>query len=114
MKTKCLHEQAMAKVQDAIVMAEKLARLRREAYLLERSAAMMLVDMKDKEPTRSILFRSAAWLAHNCGEFQDGIALADMGMIGENAPADIFGELVEVKMACKCKLPKNDTPTPNP
>lgn len=95
-----LHRQAMAKVQDAIVMAEKLAALRREAFELEKQAAMLLVDKRDKEPTRSILFKGAAQLALNCGKFKEGIALADMGLMGINTPADITLELFEIRAKC--------------
>ena len=88
-----------------IVMGTKLAALRREAFLLESQAAMMLIDKKDAEPTRSVLFRSAAWLAHNCGQFKAGLELANEGLRG-NPPAEIIEELRQARQACIDNFPK--------
>ncbi|MFK7951098.1 MAG: hypothetical protein AB8G11_26190 [Saprospiraceae bacterium] len=40
------------------------------AYELEKSAAMLLIDDFDIEPTRSILFKGAAQLAFNFGDYR--------------------------------------------
>ena len=53
----------------------------REAWRLERQAAMLLLgDML--EPSRSVLFRSAASLALLCGEVEDAQKLAHLGLGG--------------------------------
>lgn len=54
----------------------------RRAWVQERLAAMSLVD-QSLEPSRSILFRSAASLALLCGELTDAQKLAHLGLGGE-------------------------------
>jgi hypothetical protein len=67
----------------------------REAYSLEREAALLLKDSLDSEPTRSVLFRSAATLALNCGEYDDAIKLISHALVG-NPHEEIKEELFEV------------------
>jgi hypothetical protein len=54
----------------------------RTAWRLEREAAMKLIA-EQLEPSRSILFRSAASLALLCGEIEDAQKLAYLGLGGE-------------------------------
>lgn len=54
----------------------------RQAWRLERAAAMTLID-QTLEPSRSILYRSAASLALLCGEPEDAKKLAHLGLGGE-------------------------------
>lgn len=67
----------------------------RSAYELEVSAAEKLRNRLSLEPTRSVLFRSAAWLAFECGELREAERLACTGLSG-NPPAQIADELREV------------------
>lgn len=63
-----------------------------EALQLEQKAAIMLpADLKN-EPSRSILFRSAASLAYNVGDFETAEKLAANGLIGY-PPPEIADEL---------------------
>lgn len=64
----------------------------RDAFENERAAAMLLVNSLEIEPTRSILFRSAASLAMDCGEFREAERLIGMALAG-NPPEEICEEL---------------------
>lgn len=68
------------------------ARHLRSAYELEAEAANSLVNDIAAEPTRSVLFRSAATLAHDCGLFAEAEKLIHKALAGE-PPADIAEEL---------------------
>lgn len=91
-----LHSQAMdaagrafhADIQGDYATAETLFR---EAFELERRAAMLLADTQT-EPTRSVLLRSAASLALDCREFREAERLIAIGLVG-NPPAPISDEL---------------------
>lgn len=63
-----------------------------EAVELESKAALMLADDMLAEPTRSVLFRSAASLALDCGRYQEAERLTGMGLAG-NPPNAIAVEL---------------------
>jgi hypothetical protein len=92
-----LHNQAMD-------LAEKAVLLRRNkkngesieafnaAYSLEMRAAMQIWDKYDFEPSRSIMFRSAASLALNAGLFRDAEKMVAVGLSG-NPPEPIADEL---------------------
>lgn len=54
----------------------------RAAFDIERPLAMSLLDEMELEPSRSIMFRSAASLALLCGEFEDARRLAHQGLAG--------------------------------
>jgi hypothetical protein len=62
------------------------------AFEKERQAALMLCDKYDIEPTRGVLFRSAATMACQLGLFRDAEKLIAQGLIGD-PPDDIVGEL---------------------
>lgn len=62
------------------------------AYRAEREAAELVRDMPDLEPTRSVLFGSAATLALECGELTEARVCAHAGLDG-NPPAEIEAEL---------------------
>lgn len=64
----------------------------REAYNLERQAAEHLRNSLESEPSRSILYRSAASLALDCGLTEEAERLAATGLAG-NPPLDIAEEL---------------------
>ncbi len=70
-----LHEQAMDLAEKAFLARQKgdkitFIRLSKEAFLLEKAAAMYLKDKLETEPSRSILFKSAAFLAFDAQEYQ--------------------------------------------
>jgi hypothetical protein len=64
----------------------------RSAYELESQAANALRSNLSAEPTRSVLFRSAATLARDCGQCADAEKLIYTALAGE-PPAEIADEL---------------------
>ncbi len=66
--------------------------LSKQAFEKEKAAAWLLFDKFDAEPTRSVLFRSAAQLAFNCGLMRETEQLVSAALIG-NPPAEIVREL---------------------
>ena len=62
-----------------------------EAFKWERMAA----QATDLEPSRSILHRSAACLAHDCGRYRDAIEMAEAGLAG-SPPDEIRAELENI------------------
>ena len=97
---KLIHRQAMEQSDLALV-----ARMRGDeqaavnhvvtAYELEAKAANALTHQTGAEPTRSVLFRSAATLARDCGRFSEAEKLIYKALSGE-PPADIAGELQDL------------------
>jgi hypothetical protein len=80
------------------VLAEdplQAGQLFRSAFENERKAAEALADSFDLEPTRSVLYRSAATLALDCADFAEAERLAHEGLAGK-PPADIAQELRDV------------------
>jgi len=71
---------------------EQSRTLWRQAFETEREAAELLTEAHEHEPTRSILFRSAATLALDCGEPSEAERLAAIGLSG-NPPEAIAQEL---------------------
>lgn len=96
-----LHRQAMelaslaylAKQRDELSEAQ---RLNREAYKLEREVAYELANTKI-EPSRSVIHRSAASLAIDCGEIREAEKLIATALAG-NPPDEIASELRELMM----------------
>jgi hypothetical protein len=71
-----LHNQAMDLAENAFLAQQKgdanaFVQLSKEAFLLEKAAAMLLQNQPESEPSRSILFKSAAFLAFDAQEFQE-------------------------------------------
>lgn len=84
---------------------EKKAKpLFREAFDLEREVADEIAPT-DLEPSRSVIHRSAATLALDCGEYVEAERLAMIGLLG-NRPASIAAELREVLMQAIRQLQK--------
>lgn len=88
-----LHNEAMRLVQEAILLNVK-------AFEMEKRAAMSLLEKKDKEPTRSILFKSAGWIALKCEMFQEAEQMARHGLNG-NPPDEIRVELEDILQIAK-------------
>lgn len=65
------------------------------AFENESKAALLLKDDIDSEPSRAVLFRSAASLGIDCGEFREAERMVAMGLAG-NPPDEICDELRDV------------------
>lgn len=74
------------------------------AYHLERQAAelVLISEVPTCEPTRSILYRSAGWLAFHAGLYADAVEMANEGLAGRPFP-DLYGELRHLRFcAFRC------------
>lgn len=72
----------------------------RYAFRDESRAAELVAPYLDLEPTRSVLHRSAASLAMQCGEPAEAASLIEVGLAG-NPPAEIADELRELRGSLK-------------
>lgn len=86
-----LHNEAMRLAQLALIARQhgehdEAKDIAREAYKHENKAAHLVPEGKSSEPTRSILFRSAASLAHQCGELVEAQRLIAKGLSGYPPP----------------------------
>ena len=90
-----LAEQAdLAKLRGDEKTAQKVLQ---QALNLEMEAAQIVADNLDSEPTRSVLHRSAASLAVECGKFQIAEKLIARALAG-TPPLDIEEELKDLFM----------------
>jgi hypothetical protein len=92
-----IHNQAMDLAEKAILLrirskTDESIETFKEAYFLVLQAAMQLRDLYDFEPSRSIMYRSAASLALNAGLFRDSEKMIAIGLSG-NPPEPIADEL---------------------
>lgn len=92
-----LHKRAMDLAETAFVAQQsgdssRAQGLFRDAFALEAEAAERLEREYDAEPSRSILYRSAASLALDCGELEQAERLIHTALTG-HPPADIAEEL---------------------
>lgn len=90
------HQQAMELAEQAFIARRRndpaTARsLAYRAFLLEKQAA----ELSQTEPTRSVLHRSAATLALDCGEYREAERLVAAALAG-SPPQPIANELREV------------------
>lgn len=95
-----LHQQAMDLAEAAAVArlrgaSEQAAQLTRQAFEQENHAAALIASALDAEPTRSVLHRSAASLAIECGELQIAERLIATALSG-NPPPEIAEELKDL------------------
>jgi len=95
-----LHQQAMDLAEMAQVAKFKgdldlAAELSRQAFNTETAAAELIANNFAAEPTRSILYRSAATLAIDCGEFYRAEHLIKAAQQG-NPPTEIMEELKDL------------------
>jgi len=103
-----LHKTAMdlaemayvAKLEGDLKKAEDLLR---KAYKKESDSTKLLVDECDFEPTRSILYRSAASLAMECNDLRGAEELIAFGLSG-NPPEEIAEELRDLFEKVNSKL----------
>jgi hypothetical protein len=96
-----LHQKAMDLAEQAEVAklrgqeVEQVQDLLRQALVQESQAADLVMEMVDAEPTRSVLHRSAAALAIDCGELQVAERMIARALAG-NPPAEIAAELKDL------------------
>jgi hypothetical protein len=95
-----LHQQAMDLAEAATVARlrgsiEQAAQLTRQAFEQETQAASLIANTLEAEPTRSVLHRSAASLAIECGELQTAERLITTALSG-NPPSEIAEELKDL------------------
>ncbi len=83
---------AVARLRGAI---EQAVQLTRQAFEQEFQAAMLVASNLDAEPTRSVLHRSAASLAIECGDLQAADRLIATALSG-NPPPEIAEELKDL------------------
>lgn len=74
---------------------EQALLLTRQAFEYEQAAATLIANQLDVEPTRSVLHRSAATLAVNCGELEAAERLITTALSG-NPPSEIAEELKDL------------------
>ncbi|MCY6493102.1 hypothetical protein [Leptolyngbya sp. GGD] len=95
-----LHQQAMDLAEAAAVARlrgaiEQATQLTRQAFEQETQAANLIASVLDAEPTRSVLHRSAASLAIECGELRAAERLIATALSG-NPPPEIAEELKDL------------------
>ena len=95
-----LHKEAMdlselAQVAKLRGEVEQSNHLLRQAFAQESSAAALIANQWETEPTRSVLHRSAASLAIECGEFEMANRLIVTALSG-NPPVEIAEELQDL------------------
>jgi hypothetical protein len=95
-----LHQQAMDLAEAAAVAQlrgaiEQATQLTRQAFEQETQAANLIASVLDAEPTRSVLHRSAASLAIECGELRAAERLIATALSG-NPPPEIAEELKDL------------------
>ncbi len=72
------------------------------ALAYEREAAELLTSHLEAEPTRGVLFRSAATMAYNLGSIYEAKRLIGLGLNG-NVHAEIATELKDLLKQCNAK-----------
>jgi hypothetical protein len=102
------HDEAMCAAQMAMVALqqgkqEEHQKLIQRAMQLETSAADLVPDEKSAEPTRSILYRSAASFAYQAGDYAEAERLVFKGLAGY-PPALIKQQLMEVQQMIQTAL----------
>lgn len=93
-----LHNQAMALTTPTLytdLTDDEKRALFRQGLDLERQAADRIPRAQESEPTRAILYRSAAWMAVHAGEPDEALRLAREGLAGFPPPS-VAAELDEV------------------
>jgi hypothetical protein len=82
-----IHHKAMALIHEADAAlrehnTDAYKELSRQAFELEKEAAMLLVAKFNAEPTRAVLFRSAGWMAYNAEMYKEARQMAYFGLSG--------------------------------
>ena len=97
-----LHHEAMEWMDRAVLARrqgdrDSMLQCTKTAFSKERSAADLVAPQFDLEPTRSVLHRSAAVLAIECGLLREAEQLIGRALSG-NPPNDIANELRDLLM----------------
>lgn len=94
---KKLHDKAMLILKSIAPNAseQEIVSANAKALKCERAAALMIPKVFENEPTRSVLFRSAAWMAFNSNQFEEAMSLAKEGLAGA-IHSEIISELKEI------------------
>ncbi|MFM2431563.1 MAG: hypothetical protein RLZZ511_2776 [Cyanobacteriota bacterium] len=90
-----LHQRSMDLAEEATLAqqrGEAVDLLWQEAFELEAQAAALLANEWQAEPTRSVLYRSAATLALRCDQVKAAERLVVTGLMG-HPPEEIAAEL---------------------
>src|SRR5262249_53911628 len=74
-----------------------------QAFQFEKEAAEDLANEPEAEPTRGVLFRSAASLALQLGRYEEALKLADAGLAGKPSP-EIESELSDLRQQIAEKI----------
>ncbi len=95
-----IHRNAMNLYQESLVANfkgdyKKQMELVGNAFELEKEAALFYRHKTEKEPTRSVLFASAATMAWQCGKKKEMFNLVEMALDG-NVPDEIRDELSQL------------------
>ncbi|MCC5660156.1 hypothetical protein LC608_24900 [Nostoc sp. XA010] len=95
-----LHKQAMDLAEAAFTAklrgdSKQVKSSYRQAFEKESQAAALIANQLDAEPTRSVLHRSAATLAIDCGELRAAERLIAIALSG-NPPQEIAQELKDL------------------
>ena len=111
-----LHRAAMRYSQEAYMALEngdneQAFSLYEQAFSLEKQAAHHFILALDKEPTRSVMFRSAAALAMKCKKYEESKKMVYFGLAG-NPPKDIAEELMEVYEQVHQEMKLAEIPAP--
>ena len=102
------HRRAMELV-DAAFLARRSGDTQRErAYNLqalekERQAADAIAERFDLEPSRSVLYRSAATLAYRCGKLREAQRLVTCALSSKLVPSEIAQELRDLEEEINCR-----------
>ncbi len=104
---KIWHDKAMDLSQEALVLKLKgqsgFVDMYAEAFEYEQKAAMFFLNRLENEPTRAVLFRSAASLAIQCRKFSEAERLIEIGLSGH--PSKIMtDELKELQAQVRMQL----------
>jgi hypothetical protein len=91
MDIRTLHREALQIAKNANAALERgdndeFLKLSNEALELEKKAANLVYGSRESEPTRSVLYRSAATLAYNCGKYDEAQYLIYCGLSGSPYP----------------------------
>lgn len=82
----------------------------KQAYIKEKEVALEFENKTEMEPTRSVLLRSAASLAYECGQAREAERLIAMALSG-NPPDEIAEELRELLYKIYQNIEKEDEST---
>ena len=100
-----LHQDAMARVEDALVARRRGAHERaRELFQAALALELESAEQVTSQPSRSILFRSAAWLALEAEDPSEAERLAACGLADRGVPNRVKDELRAVAEEARLRL----------